>query len=65
MDIGFNIAVASNCFGNASIAISMVYRAADLTLLLLLLLRPNTLQKKRRAMAIISRAKLSLRRSGR
>ena len=28
MDIGFNIAVASDCSGNACIAISMIYRVA-------------------------------------
>ena len=56
IDIGFNITPPSNYTGNASITISMLYLVADLILPLPLLLRPNTLQKKGKAMAIINMA---------
>jgi len=55
MDINFNIALASDYFGNVNIAISMLYLVADLILPLLLLLPSNTLQKRGKAMVIISK----------
>src|ERR1700722_4807014 len=64
MDISFNIAPASDYTGNASIAISMLYLVADSISPLPLLLRPNTLQKKGKATAIINMAQSNLIRSG-
>jgi hypothetical protein len=64
MDIGFNIAPASDYTGNANIAISMLYLVADSISPLPLLLRPDTLQKKGKATAITNMAKLNLIRSG-
>jgi len=64
MDINFNITLASDYFRNINIAISMLYLEANLILPLLLLLLPNTLQKKGKATVIISTAQLNLQGSG-